>query len=120
MRANEGLLPLHSNRTHIFPMIHEEFNSNFSDYINKKRITFSKELMLLNPYMRMNERAEKLGFINVWRTVTSFHIRINHSINGSKTLFTESFLNPTILFTHKIFVSLGIFIYICDNTFYYV
>lgn len=64
LRADEVATMLHSNRTYISRMINEEFNSNFSDYINEKRVNYSKELMQLNPGMRMNEIAEKSGFIN--------------------------------------------------------
>lgn len=64
LRADEVAAMLHSNRTYISRMIHEEFNSNFSDYINEQRIKYSKEFMLLHPSMRMNEVAEKSGFVN--------------------------------------------------------
>lgn len=64
LRADEVAAMLHSNRTYISRMINEEFDSNFSDYINEKRVNYSKELMQLNPGMRMNEIAEKSGFIN--------------------------------------------------------
>lgn len=64
LRADEVAAMIHSNRTYISRMIHEEFHSNFSDYINQQRIKYSKELMLLNPGMKINEIAEKSGFIN--------------------------------------------------------
>lgn len=64
LRMDELARLMHTNRTYISRMINEEFNCAFSDYINRKRIEYAKQLMYLSPEMKQQELAEKSGFLS--------------------------------------------------------
>lgn len=64
LRADEVAHLMHTNRTYVSRMVRDEFHTNFSDYINGKRIEFAKELMRIHPEMRLSDLAEASGFIN--------------------------------------------------------
>ena len=55
---------LHSNRTYISILVNENFQMTFRDYINKRRIEFSKEVMLEHPDEILEEIAERSGFLS--------------------------------------------------------
>lgn len=55
---------LHSNRTYVSILVNENFQMTFRDYINKRRIEFSKVIMLENPDEILEEIAEKSGFLS--------------------------------------------------------
>lgn len=55
---------LHSNRTYISILVNENFQMTFRDYINKRRIEFSKEVMLQHPDEILEEIAERSGFLS--------------------------------------------------------
>lgn len=55
---------LHSNRTYISILVNENFQMTFRDYINKRRIEFSKEVMLEHPDEILEAIAEASGFLS--------------------------------------------------------
>ncbi|NDV59446.1 AraC family transcriptional regulator [Bacteroides sp. 519] len=53
---------IHSNRTYISRLIHDEFNCNFSEYINGLRIEYAKNLLQQNPHYTQEYIATQSGF----------------------------------------------------------
>ncbi|MDH6389650.1 AraC-like DNA-binding protein [Parabacteroides sp. PFB2-12] len=53
---------MRTNRTYISRLINEEFQCNFSDFINMKRIEYAQELMRTNPDMSQEQIAIQSGF----------------------------------------------------------
>lgn len=54
---------LNSNRTYVSRIINEEFQCNFYDYINGKRIGYAKALMQQNPMFSQEQIAKESGFL---------------------------------------------------------
>ncbi|NDV64872.1 AraC family transcriptional regulator [Bacteroides sp. 224] len=55
-------LELNTNRTYVSRIINEEFQCNFYEFINHKRIEYAKELMIENPLFTQEQIAEMSGF----------------------------------------------------------
>lgn len=55
-------LELNTNRTYVSRIINEEFQCNFYEFINNKRIEFAKELMIKNPLFTQEQIAGMSGF----------------------------------------------------------
>lgn len=55
---------IHTNRTYISRLINEEYQSNFSDFINSKRIEYAQNLMHSHPHLTQEQIADKSGFIH--------------------------------------------------------
>lgn len=53
---------LNTNRTYISRLINQEYQCSFSDFINRKRIEYAKELIRSHPEMTQEQLAEKAGF----------------------------------------------------------
>ncbi|NDW12353.1 AraC family transcriptional regulator [Bacteroides sp. 214] len=53
---------LKTNRTYVSRIINEEFQCNFYEFINRKRVEFAKELMMENPHLTQEQIAEMSGF----------------------------------------------------------
>lgn len=64
LRLDEVARLMFTNRAYVSRVIKEEYQCSFSDYINRKRIDFSMELMRLNPSLTQSKIAERSGFIN--------------------------------------------------------
>lgn len=64
LRLDEVARLMFTNRVYVSKTIKEKYHCSFSDYINRKRIDFSMELMRLEPNMTQDKIAEKSGFIN--------------------------------------------------------
>lgn len=62
IRADEVATRMHTNRTYLSRMIKEEFQCTFSEYINRKRIENSQQLMRENPGIKTSELMEQSGF----------------------------------------------------------
>lgn len=65
IRASEVSNLMKTNRTCFSQMIKEEYHCTFSDYINRKRIEYSKQLMRENPTIKSVDLAGQSGFGNV-------------------------------------------------------
>ena len=65
IRADEVAGRMHTNRTYLSRMIKEEFQCTFSDYINRKRIEYSQQLMRENPSIKSSELMEQSGFSEI-------------------------------------------------------
>lgn len=55
---------VNSNRTYISRIINEKFDSNFYDFINKKRIEYAKTLIADNPMFTRDKIASESGFLH--------------------------------------------------------
>ena len=64
LRLDEVANLMFTNRAYVSKVIKEKYHCSFSDYINRKRIDFSMELMRLDPTLTQDIIAEKSGFIN--------------------------------------------------------
>ena len=64
LRLDEVARLIFTNRVYVSKVIKEEYHCSFSDYINRKRIDFSMELMRSDPTLTQDIIAEKSGFIN--------------------------------------------------------
>lgn len=53
---------LHTNRTYITRLLHEEYQCSFSDYINRRRIEYALELIRRTQELSQEQLAEKCGF----------------------------------------------------------
>ena len=65
LRADELASRIHTNRTYLSRMIKAEYQCTFSEYINRKRVEYSQQLMRENPDMKLVTLAEKSGFTNI-------------------------------------------------------
>lgn len=65
IRADEVANRMFTNRTYLSRMLKEEFQCTFSDYINRKRIEYSQQLMREDPTIKSVDLAEKSGFSDV-------------------------------------------------------
>jgi len=64
LRVDDVASMIHTNRTYISRLLKEEFESNFSDFINRKRIEYARELMRKQPQLTQEQIAEKSGFVH--------------------------------------------------------
>ncbi|MEG2163425.1 MAG: helix-turn-helix transcriptional regulator [Bacteroidales bacterium] len=64
LRLDEVAQRIFTNRAYVSKVIKEKYQCSFSDYINRKRIDFSMELMRLNPNLTQDKIAEKSGFVS--------------------------------------------------------
>lgn len=62
LRADEVARLMCTNRKYVTLTIKEGYQCSFSDYINRKRVEYSMELMRANPYLRQQQVAEDSGF----------------------------------------------------------
>lgn len=62
LRLDDLARLLHTNRTYISRFIKEEFQCNFSEFINRKRIEYAQELFRSSPGMTQEQIAEMSGF----------------------------------------------------------
>ncbi|QIU95255.1 helix-turn-helix domain-containing protein [Bacteroides faecium] len=62
LRLDDLARLLHTNRTYISRFIKEEFQCNFSEFINRKRIEYAQELFRESPEMTQEQIAEMSGF----------------------------------------------------------
>ena len=62
LRADELARLMCTNRKYVTLTIKEAYQCSFSDYINRKRVEYSMELMRANPYLRQQQLAEDSGF----------------------------------------------------------
>lgn len=62
LRLDDLARLLHTNRTYISRFIKEEFQCNFSEFINRKRIEYAQELFHNSPGMTQEQIAEMSGF----------------------------------------------------------
>lgn len=64
LRLDEVAGLMFTNRAYVSKVIKEKYQCSFSDYINRKRIDFSMELMCSDPTLTQDKIAEKSGFAN--------------------------------------------------------
>lgn len=64
LRADEVARLMATNRAYVSRVIKEVYHCSFSDFINRKRVEYAQELMLVNPEMKQEEIANRSGFIN--------------------------------------------------------
>ncbi|WP_280765908.1 helix-turn-helix domain-containing protein [Parabacteroides sp. PFB2-10] len=62
LRLDDVARVMRTNRTYISRLINEEFQCNFSDFINMKRIEYAQEFMRMNPDMTQEQVAAQSGF----------------------------------------------------------
>lgn len=62
IRMSEVARQLGTNRNYLSRHINEKYGVNFSEYINRMRIEFSKEFMLKNPNLLLDNIAIECGF----------------------------------------------------------
>lgn len=55
---------LFTNRLYVSQMIREHYGHTFSDYINRKRVKYAMQLLREQPCIKLEDLAEKTGFIN--------------------------------------------------------
>ena len=63
---------LNSNRTYISHLINDEFNCNFYEFINRKRIEYAKSLIIQNPNYTQEQIAHMSGFTHASTFSLSF------------------------------------------------
>ncbi len=68
LRIDDLVKLTHSNRTYISRLINEQYNCNFSDFINNQRVIYAQELIRQNRHMSQEQIAELSGF----QTTSSF------------------------------------------------
>ena len=62
LRVDEVARLMYTNRKYVTLTIKESYQCSFSDYINRKRVEYSMQLMRANPYLRQQQLAEDSGF----------------------------------------------------------
>lgn len=65
LRADELSSIMCTNRTYLSQMLKAEFQCTFSDYINRKRVEYSQELMRKDPDLKLWDLSTQSGFSNV-------------------------------------------------------
>lgn len=64
LRLDELANLMGTNRVYVSRVIKKEYQCSFSDFINRKRVDFSMELMRSTPNLTQDNIAEKSGFIS--------------------------------------------------------
>ncbi|WP_163631110.1 AraC family transcriptional regulator [Paludibacter sp. 221] len=64
LRMDEVARLIHTNRTYISRIIHEEYHCNFADFVNSKRIKYAQDMVRSNPHLTQEQVAELSGFIH--------------------------------------------------------
>jgi len=68
---------LRTNRTYISRLIRDEYQCNFSEYVNRRRIEYAKALVRSNPQLSQEQVSEKAGF-----THTTYFSRVFKQCEG--------------------------------------
>lgn len=63
---------IHSNRSYTSRLINEEYQCNFSEFINRQRIEYAKELGRSNPQLTQEQIAEMSGFAHATTFSSTF------------------------------------------------
>ena len=64
LRIDDVAQMLCSNRTYISQIINKEYDCNFSEFINKYRVEYSKNIIFSNPEISIDELIIECGFIS--------------------------------------------------------
>lgn len=64
LRLDEVARMMCTNRTYISRLINDEHQCSFSDFINRKRIEYAKDLMRTDPNMKQEHIAKEAGFLH--------------------------------------------------------
>lgn len=62
LRLDDVVTLTQTNRTYISSLLNEEYQCNFSELINRKRIEYAQEYALAHPHLSHHQLAENCGF----------------------------------------------------------
>lgn len=80
-----------TNRTYISNIINNEYNQNFSTFVNSYRVKFAQKLILKNPNMSNQDLAELSGFGSVVSMQRSFQMLEGKTIKQFKEQSPENY-----------------------------
>jgi len=92
LKLNDLVRALNSNRNYVYQAINVDMNMSFSEYVNRMRIDYAKELIRTYPSTSFSEIAEKSGFSSSISFYRNFKLYVHCSPQNyrNKTLMEES------------------------------
>ena len=91
LKINDLAVRLRTNRNYIYQAINVTMGMSFSEYINKKRIEYARQLIDENPMMRLTEVATQSGFT----TISTFYRNFRQFQGCSPSDYQQRLLKGT-------------------------